>query len=61
MAARMDAELEVARTWQQLVIATRRVHLELRDAVRAGRLDLTPARDLRLLLAEADAAYDAWG
>jgi hypothetical protein len=57
----MDAELEAARSWQQLLIATRRVHLALRDAVRAGRLDLASACDLRLLLTEADGAYDAWG
>ena len=61
MATETDAELEAARTWQQLVIATRDLHLELRDAVRAGRLDLAPGCDLRLLLAEADAALDAWG
>jgi hypothetical protein len=56
----MDAELEADRAWQELVVVTHRVHLELRSAVATGCVDLGAAGALRALLAEADTALDAW-
>jgi hypothetical protein len=56
----MDAEAEAARAWQELLLATRRLHLELRSLVRAGRLNVDQSPELSARLAEADDALDAW-
>jgi hypothetical protein len=53
-------ELAATLSWQELVLATRRLHLELRTAVRAGQLDISNVPDLIARLGEADEALDAW-
>jgi hypothetical protein len=56
----MDADMQAARAWQELVLATHRLHLEMRELVRAGQLDLTRAGQLSARLHEADLALEEW-
>jgi hypothetical protein len=56
----VDAELEADRTWQELVVATYRLHCEVRALARAGRLSIDAYPTLSARLTKADAALDAW-